>query len=84
MEIDDLEVVHLELKYCESCGGLWLRPRGSSRVECASCAARPKRSFDRLGKATRPRLPRIRSLELESAQSDVPEWLPAPANWGTA
>jgi hypothetical protein len=27
----------VELKYCERCGGLWLRPKGSRRVYCASC-----------------------------------------------
>jgi len=27
----------LELKYCERCGGLWLRPAGESRVYCAPC-----------------------------------------------
>ena len=30
--------IQLELKYCERCGGLWLRPRGSGLVFCASCA----------------------------------------------
>jgi LSD1 subclass zinc finger protein len=84
MEIDQLEIVQLELKYCESCGGLWLRPKGSNRVECAACAARPKRWLEQTARTTRPRLPRIRSLELESAQGDLPEWLPAPADWGTA
>ena len=28
----------LELKYCERCGGLWLRPLGSEVVYCAACA----------------------------------------------
>jgi len=28
----------LELKYCERCGGLWLRPRGAETVYCAPCA----------------------------------------------
>jgi len=28
----------LELKYCERCGGIWLRPRGVDNVYCASCA----------------------------------------------
>ena len=28
----------LELKYCERCGGLWLRPQGGEAVYCASCA----------------------------------------------
>jgi LSD1 subclass zinc finger protein len=39
MEIDELDVVFLDLKYCERCGGLWLRPRGSEDVYCASCVA---------------------------------------------
>ena len=30
--------IQLELKYCERCGGLWLRPRGSELVFCGSCA----------------------------------------------
>lgn len=33
-----VEAVQLELKYCERCGGLWLRPRGSGLVFCGSCA----------------------------------------------
>jgi Zn-finger nucleic acid-binding protein len=32
------EVLRLELKYCERCGGLWLRPAGGTQVYCASCA----------------------------------------------
>lgn len=27
----------LELKYCERCGGLWLRPQGGQAVYCARC-----------------------------------------------
>ena len=84
MEIDELEIVQLELKYCESCGGLWLRPKGSQQVECAACAARWKFASRRAGTASRVRLPRFRSLELESAASDVPEWLPDPTGWGRA
>jgi hypothetical protein len=38
MEIADLEVVRLELKYCERCGGLWLRTWGTEDVYCPSCA----------------------------------------------
>ncbi len=30
--------VGLELKYCEQCGGLWLRRRGSEECYCAACA----------------------------------------------
>lgn len=38
MERSEIEIVEVELKYCERCGGLWVRPRGSERVLCASCA----------------------------------------------
>ena len=31
--------IHLELKYCERCGALWLRPAGSDVVFCGACAA---------------------------------------------
>jgi hypothetical protein len=31
--------IQVELKYCERCGGLWLRPRASAGVYCASCQA---------------------------------------------
>jgi Zn-finger nucleic acid-binding protein len=32
------EKVSLELKYCERCGGLWLRPAGGGQIYCSSCA----------------------------------------------
>jgi Zn-finger nucleic acid-binding protein len=32
--------IRVELKYCERCGGLWLRPRGADGVYCAGCRAR--------------------------------------------
>jgi Zn-finger nucleic acid-binding protein len=28
----------LELKYCERCGGLWLRPSGGAQIYCSVCA----------------------------------------------
>lgn len=27
-----------ELKYCERCGGLWLRPLGGGQIYCGSCS----------------------------------------------
>ncbi len=43
MESPQIQVV---LKYCERCGGLWLRPQGADGVYCAGCriclAAMPK------------------------------------------
>jgi len=38
MEADHLEVIFLELKYCEQCGGLWFRREGEMRVYCKSCS----------------------------------------------
>ena len=38
METELLEMVFLELKYCERCGGLWLRRKGESQVYCESCS----------------------------------------------
>ena len=30
--------LQFELKYCERCGGLWLRPAGGAQVYCVGCA----------------------------------------------
>jgi hypothetical protein len=38
MDIEDMEVVQIELKYCERCGGLWFRRSGSAEIYCAPCA----------------------------------------------
>ena len=38
METEGLEIIRLELKYCERCGGLWMRAQGSGDVHCPSCA----------------------------------------------
>jgi len=35
-----IRAVSVELKYCERCGGLWLRPSGTDEVYCAPCAQR--------------------------------------------
>ena len=31
-------LVAMELKYCERCGGLWLRPRKECGIYCPECA----------------------------------------------
>lgn len=57
MEADVMEIVELELKYCERCGGLWLRPQGEDEVYCGVCrlkvAELPKWARSR----GRPRVP---------------------------
>ena len=51
----------VELKYCESCGGLRVRPMGSGLVYCSSCEA--QHADERVpllalpGPRRRPRLP---------------------------
>ena len=32
--------IQVDLKYCERCGGLWLRPQGTAGVYCGSCRVR--------------------------------------------
>ena len=36
---DDKNLVRVELKYCERCGGLWVRECGEGLVYCAKCEA---------------------------------------------
>jgi len=31
------ELMRMELKYCERCGGLWVRERGAGAVYCERC-----------------------------------------------
>ena len=38
MKSVDPEEILLELKYCERCGGLWLRRKGSPGPYCPQCA----------------------------------------------
>jgi hypothetical protein len=38
MEEFEAGQIQLELKYCERCGGLWLRLKGSDAVYCAGCS----------------------------------------------
>ena len=33
----ELEAIHVELKYCEACGALWLRPRNNQVCYCRRC-----------------------------------------------
>lgn len=37
MKTETIELIEVELKYCERCGGLWLRRKGVVSVYCASC-----------------------------------------------
>ncbi len=35
--IELLSGIDVELKYCERCGGLWLRPVGGRQIYCPPC-----------------------------------------------
>jgi Zn-finger nucleic acid-binding protein len=53
--------LQFELKYCERCGGLWLRPAGGGQIYCVNCgrqmAQLPPVSREP-EKARKPRRPR--------------------------
>jgi hypothetical protein len=36
----EVKEVRVELKYCERCGGLWVRECGAGEVYCGSCQAK--------------------------------------------
>jgi Zn-finger nucleic acid-binding protein len=57
MEFSRMEIIQLELKYCERCGGLWLRRHGAAQVYCASCALEMPEYALMRKPASHPRLP---------------------------
>ena len=54
------EALRVELKYCEHCGGLWLRERGAGEVYCDNCQPKiadlpiPKKQPGRIVLPVRP------------------------------
>jgi hypothetical protein len=36
-KVNSTNELQFELKYCERCGGLWLRPVGGGQIYCVSC-----------------------------------------------
>lgn len=55
MEPENL--IQLELKYCERCGGLWIRPLESENVYCATCAIAMMEVASSTKRKSSPRLP---------------------------
>lgn len=37
MDVEEQDLWVMELKYCERCGGLWLRRQGNEEVYCRGC-----------------------------------------------
>lgn len=83
--IDDVEGerVPVELKYCERCGGLWLRPQSTDGVYCAACraclAAMPDPGQPPARKARRRA--RVRKTEGRAAHIDYLQGVAATEVW---
>ena len=57
----------VELKYCERCGALWVRPQGNSEVYCGSCRVRMAEILRPVEeRPRRPRLPRPNPEDLQA------------------
>jgi len=78
--------VGVELKYCEHCGGLWVRERGSGVVYCDNCQPKvadlpaPKMKKGRL---VLPVLPHT-AIEDYELEIDVEDWNDFEAAGGVA
>jgi len=58
--------VKLELKVCEACGGLWLRPQGLRWKYCAKCAQKMRELPQRGSvKPSNPRVPSGKAVSEE-------------------
>ncbi len=68
--------VGVELKYCEHCGGLWVRERGAGMVYCERCQPKvadlpaPKRKPGRLALPVRPHTA-VEDYEFEIDVEDI-------------
>ncbi len=68
----DNEEVRMELKYCEHCGGLWLRECGAGVVYCGNC--QPKvADLPVAKKKRRPTLPIGRRTLVEDYEAESGE-----------
>ena len=76
------EVVRMELKYCERCGGLLVRPLDSEITYCASCAvkmaelpcARTSRRHARLPVARAEEIKAVSVVSKLTAGADTGRW----------
>jgi hypothetical protein len=63
---DENDGCSLELKYCERCGGLWLRPVGGEQIYCTICSRAMAELPPSSTEATRPRLPVEKDWEFDA------------------
>jgi Zn-finger nucleic acid-binding protein len=57
MEVNESAIIQLELKYCERCGGLFLRRLEMGEVYCEKCAVQMEELQPPKKWRSRPRLP---------------------------
>src|SRR5581483_10153739 len=73
MELQTEAITRLELKYCEQCGGLWLRVMGATGSYCPGCergmSQLPRRAAD--NRRTGGSGPRKRALQRAALRSPV-------------
>ncbi|MGO8793296.1 MAG: hypothetical protein ACLQLC_00605 [Candidatus Sulfotelmatobacter sp.] len=53
----DANELRLELKYCERCGGLWLRRAGGGQIYCVACGRAMAELPEASPKGRRARMP---------------------------
>jgi hypothetical protein len=70
MESEGLEIVRMELKYCERCGGLWMRTWGTEDVYCPTCAVQ----MSDLPEVRRRRTPLLLVNDRVEIKSQCEEW----------
>ena len=69
MKSDERKEALLELKYCERCGGLWLRDSGSSQVYCTSCRPQVAQLPPEMRRSRKPKLPLGPGMPLDDGDS---------------
>jgi hypothetical protein len=80
METEGMEIIWLELKYCERCGGLWMRVRGTDDVYCPSCVSEML-DFPTTRRKRKPQLLLDDGAEIKSQSEELP---PICGEWGNA
>jgi hypothetical protein len=63
----------LELKYCERCGGLWLRPVGGEQVYCVACGRAMAELPPAACEIRNSRQPRGSQLTIDAVEFDARE-----------
>jgi len=68
MELQDVNAIQVELKYCERCGALWLRLTGSDLTFCSPC------SVTLAGLARDPRFRELRGASSREGKGNSAFW----------